>query len=185
MQQVHRGGLRDSGALAGSRPSAARMTLVRDRRSWRSSEAPLVATPPPGVVSDRTHAGADQHADLRHRVRRRVRGSEVVQPSVTSHESTRSAPSSSGSAFVTAQLSRTPRPVLVPPCTVSPMGQPGGGIEVDAVPVRRAGITVVGFRGHVVLRAAGAGGWRDRHERRRAARIGQFSCCGTVRLYRS
>jgi hypothetical protein len=43
--------------------------------------------------------------------------------SVTAHESTREVVSSSGSARVISQLSRTPRPVLVPPCRFSPMAR--------------------------------------------------------------
>ena len=45
---------------------------------------------------------------------------DVDHFSVTSHESTRAVPRSSGSASVTSQLSRTARPVLVPPCRFSP-----------------------------------------------------------------
>ena len=44
----------------------------------------------------------------------------VVHFSVTSHESTRAVPRSSGSACVTSQLSRTARPVLVPPWIMKP-----------------------------------------------------------------
>src|SRR5689334_11741949 len=47
--------------------------------------------------------------------------SDVVHASATWHESTRFDPSSSGSAWVIAQLSRTARPLLVPAWMLSPL----------------------------------------------------------------
>ena len=61
---------------------------------------------------------------------------EVDHFSVTSHESTRAVPSSSGSALVTAQLSRTARPVLVPPCTVMPLAS--RAVAVKSTPCQYA-----------------------------------------------
>ena len=54
---------------------------------------------------------------------------EVVHFSATSHESTRALPRSSGSARVRSHVSRTARPVLVPPCKVRPLAS-------RAVPVK-------------------------------------------------
>ena len=62
----------------------------------------------------------------------------VVHFSVTSHESTRDVRDEqlSGSARVTAQLSRTARPVLVPPCTVNPFAK--RAVAVKSTPCQYA-----------------------------------------------
>jgi hypothetical protein len=61
---------------------------------------------------------------------------DVANFSVTSHESTRAVPRSSGSALVTLHRLRTPRPVLVPPCTFSPLAS--RAVAVKSTPCQYA-----------------------------------------------
>src|SRR5690349_13690326 len=108
---------------------------------------------------------------------------DVAQASVTSHESTRDEPRSSGSAFVTEQLSRTARPVLVPPCTVRPIGN--RAVTLKSTPcqydVRAEPYFVSAVMKFWAPFALAAGVM--------ATKVavppppGRLSCCGIVRLY--